>query len=102
MFELQRRERAVLVAAEPGERDDGADIAPEGGERSRLGGDVEVAWLDADGPAILDVPVSRMELVMPPRIEAGQVASTALFGFKAVLNGRASEVVSLLRDNFLR
>ena len=59
-------------------------------------------WLAADGPALLDVRVNRMELVMPPKVEAGQVASTALFGAKAVLDGRAREVVSLLRDNFLR
>ena len=59
-------------------------------------------WLAADGPAILDVRVSAMELVMPPKVEAGQVASTALFGVKAVLDGRMREVVSLLRDNFLR
>ncbi len=60
------------------------------------------AWLAADGPALLDVRVNRMELVMPPEIEAGQVASTALFGLKAVLDGRGKEVVSLLRDNFLK
>ena len=59
-------------------------------------------WLACDGPAVLDVSVSRMELVMPPEIEAGQVASTALFGIKAVLNGRTDEVISLLRDNFTR
>ncbi|TMV67312.1 ubiquinone-dependent pyruvate dehydrogenase, partial [Thioclava sp. BHET1] len=59
-------------------------------------------WLAEPGPALLDVRVSRMELVMPPKIEAGQVASTALFGAKAMLSGRSSEVVSLLRDNFLR
>ena len=60
------------------------------------------AWLMEDGPALLDVKVNRMELVMPPEIEAGQVASTALFGIKAVLDGRGKEVVSLLRDNFLK
>lgn len=59
-------------------------------------------WLRCEGPAILDVKVNRMELVMPPKIEAGQVASTALFGVKAVLNGRTDEVVSLLRDNFIK
>ncbi|EBA08624.1 ubiquinone-dependent pyruvate dehydrogenase [Sagittula stellata] len=59
-------------------------------------------WLAADGPAVLDVRVNRVELVMPPKVEAGQVASTALFGMKAVLDGRAREVISLLRDNFLR
>ncbi len=60
------------------------------------------AWLAEPGPALLDVPVSRMELVMPPEIHAGQVMSTALFGIKAVLDGRGKEVVALLRDNFLR
>jgi len=59
-------------------------------------------WLAHDGPAMLDVRVNRMELVMPPQVEAGQVASTALFGVKAVLNGRTNELVSLLRDNFLK
>lgn len=60
------------------------------------------SWLAADGPALLDVKVNRVELVMPPKVTAGQVASTAMFGMKAVLDGRAGEVVSLLRDNFLR
>jgi pyruvate dehydrogenase (quinone) len=59
-------------------------------------------FLAHDGPALLDVKVSRMELIMPPKVEFGQVASTALFGAKAVLNGRTDEVISLLRDNFLR
>lgn len=59
-------------------------------------------WLAVDGPALLDVPVNRVELVMPPRIELSQVASTAMFGIKAVLDGRSGEVVDLLRNNFLR
>ena len=59
-------------------------------------------WLATDKPALLDVRVSRMELVMPPKIEASQVMSTAMFGIKAVLNGRTDEVVSLIRDNFVR
>lgn len=60
------------------------------------------AWLAADGPALLDVAVNRMELVMPPQIEAKQVASTALFGAKAVLNGRADELIDLLKNNFMK
>lgn len=60
------------------------------------------AWLRHDGPALLDVKVNQMELVMPPRIEASQVAGTALFGVKAVFDGRTREVVDLLRNNFLR
>lgn len=60
------------------------------------------AWLRHDGPALLDVKVNQMELVMPPKIEASQVAGTALFGVKAVLDGRTKEVVDLVRNNFLR
>ncbi|MDG6078062.1 ubiquinone-dependent pyruvate dehydrogenase [Erythrobacter litoralis] len=60
------------------------------------------AWLRHDGPALLDVKVNQMELVMPPKIEASQVAATALFGVKAVLDGRTGEVVDLLKNNFLR
>lgn len=60
------------------------------------------AWLEHKGPALLEVKVNRMELVMPPKIEANQVASTALFGMKAVLNGRSDEVVSLIKDNFIK
>jgi pyruvate dehydrogenase (quinone) len=82
-----------------------AEVCGLKGWRVENANDLEEAmtqWLAADGPAILDVRVNRMELVMPPKVKAGQVASTTLFGVKAVLDGRAREVVSLLRDNFLR
>ncbi|KID12438.1 thiamine pyrophosphate-dependent enzyme [Ponticoccus alexandrii] len=82
-----------------------AEVCGLKGWRVENADDLETAmteWLAADGPAILDVCTNEMELVMPPKVEAGQVASTALFGIKAVLSGRTREVVSLLRDNFLR
>lgn len=53
-----------------------------------------------DGPGILDVKVNRIELVMPPHVEVGQVASTALYSTKAVLSGRMGEVVDMMRTNF--
>jgi pyruvate dehydrogenase (quinone) len=53
-----------------------------------------------DGPGILDVKVNRMELVMPPHIEFGQVALTGLYSAKAVLSGRMGEVVDMVRTNF--
>ncbi len=64
--------------------------------------DAVSAWLAEPGPALLSVKVSRMEMVMPPRVEAGQVKGMTLFGLKAVFNGRLDEVYSLLRDNFWR
>ncbi|MCM2129475.1 thiamine pyrophosphate-dependent enzyme [Larsenimonas rhizosphaerae] len=58
--------------------------------------------LDHDGPGILDVKVNRMELVMPPKVEPGQVASTALYSTKAILNGRMDDVLDLVNSNFLK
>jgi len=75
------------------------------GRRVEKAGDLDLAmseWLADDGPSLLDVAVSRMELVMPPKVEPSQIGSTALFGIKAVLDGRGEEVVKLLRDNLLR
>ncbi|MES9025175.1 thiamine pyrophosphate-dependent enzyme [Stenotrophomonas sp. BSUC-16] len=59
-------------------------------------------FLSQRGPALLDVHTSRAELVMPPQIEAKQVAGTALYAAKAVLNGRFDDVKHLLVDNFLK
>lgn len=56
--------------------------------------------LAQSGPALLDVRVNRYELVMPPKIEPGQVLHTALYSAKAVLAGRGRDVEELLRSNF--
>jgi pyruvate dehydrogenase (quinone) len=66
--------------------------------------DVEGAvaeWLAAPGPALLDVVTDRFELVMPPKIEASQVFGTALYSAKGMLGGRASDVLGLIKENFL-
>lgn len=57
-------------------------------------------FLAQEGPAILDVPTNRMELVIPPNIAAGMVTSTAKYSAKAALSGRMGDVVDLLRNNF--
>jgi pyruvate dehydrogenase (quinone) len=56
-------------------------------------------WLAQPGPALLDVVVSRLELVMPSHIEPGQVFGTALYSVKALLGGRAGDVWDLAVDN---
>nr|WP_281504062.1 MULTISPECIES: thiamine pyrophosphate-dependent enzyme [Chromohalobacter] len=61
-----------------------------------------IEWLAHEGPALLDVKVNRMELVMPPKVAAGEVASTALYSTKAVLNGRMEDVVDLVKSNFFK
>ena len=60
------------------------------------------AFLAHPGPALLDVKVNQMELVMPPAIEIGQAASTALYGAKAILSGRISDVLELAETNLVR
>jgi pyruvate dehydrogenase (quinone) len=60
-----------------------------------------IAFLAHPGPALLDVKVNRMELVMPAQVEASQVFGMALYSVKAVLGGRASDVVELLKSNFM-
>ncbi|WP_447527960.1 thiamine pyrophosphate-dependent enzyme [Vreelandella sp. TE19] len=59
-------------------------------------------WLNQPGPALLDVMTNPMELVMPPKVAAGQVGATALYSAKAVLSGRMDEVVHLVKSNFLK
>jgi pyruvate dehydrogenase (quinone) len=56
------------------------------------------AWLKTPGPALLDVLVPRSELVMPPKIDVSQVLGTALYSAKAILAGRAGEVIDLAKD----
>jgi pyruvate dehydrogenase (quinone) len=55
-----------------------------------------------DGPALLDVVTSRQELAMPPRTELAQAEGFSMWVMKAVLNGRADEVIELARTNLGR
>ncbi len=61
------------------------------------------AWLAEPGPALLDVVTVRDELVMPPKIETGQVFGMALYSAKGILSGteRAKSVVKMLTDAVL-
>jgi pyruvate dehydrogenase (quinone) len=54
------------------------------------------------GPALLDVMTSPQELAMPPKIGLDQAYGLSLFMLKAVLSGRGSEVVELVKTNILR
>ncbi len=64
--------------------------------------DTMARWLAHDGPALLAVKVNRVELVMPPKLEARQVGGSMLFGVRAVLDGRFRELLEVARDNLLR
>ena len=58
--------------------------------------------LKYNGPALVEVLVSRQELSMPPTITYEQAKGFSLFMMKAVLSGRGDEVIDLARINLLR
>jgi pyruvate dehydrogenase (quinone) len=55
-----------------------------------------------DGPALVEVIVSRQELSMPPTISAEQALGFGLYMIRAVMNGRGDEVIDLARTNIFR
>ena len=58
--------------------------------------------LSFDGPALVEIPVPRQELSMPPTITYEQAKGFSLFMLRAVLNGRADEVIDLAKVNVFR
>nr|WP_315596178.1 ubiquinone-dependent pyruvate dehydrogenase [uncultured Cupriavidus sp.] len=55
-----------------------------------------------DGPALIDVVTNTQELAMPPALKAEQIKGFSLWALKAVMNGRADELVELAKTNLLR
>jgi len=58
--------------------------------------------LEHDGPALLDVVSARQELVMPPTATLDEAHKFGLFMLKAVLDGRAGQLIDLAKVNVLR
>ncbi|HVY16792.1 MAG TPA: ubiquinone-dependent pyruvate dehydrogenase [Rhodopila sp.] len=66
---------------------------------------LEAALTDAfrhPGPVLVDVVSARQELVMPPKTSFQDARNFGLFLLKAVMNGRATQVVDLARVNLQR
>jgi pyruvate dehydrogenase (quinone) len=57
-------------------------------------------WLAQPGPALLNVKVAPMELVMPPFTAIGPAYGMALYSMKAVLHGKAGDVFEMIGENF--
>jgi pyruvate dehydrogenase (quinone) len=58
--------------------------------------------LSHKGPALLDVVSARQELVMPPTTTFGEAHKFGVFMLKAVLDGRAAELIDLAKVNLTR
>lgn len=51
------------------------------------------------GPALVDVVINNMELIIPPAITAEQVKGFGLFMLKALMNGQGDKAVELIKSN---
>ena len=60
------------------------------------------AALAHDGPVLIDAVVNRTELAMPPSITLEMAKGFSLYMVKAVMNGRADEVIDLGASNLWR
>ncbi|EGY02681.1 thiamine pyrophosphate protein central region [Nitrospirillum viridazoti Y2] len=59
------------------------------------------SWLAHPGPALLNVKVEGMTLVMPPVIEFGPAYGMALYSARAILGGQSQDVIEMIQENFL-
>jgi pyruvate dehydrogenase (quinone) len=58
--------------------------------------------LSHNGPALIDVVTARQELVMPPTTTFAEAHHFGVFMMKAVLDGRAGELIDLAKVNLTR
>jgi pyruvate dehydrogenase (quinone) len=57
-------------------------------------------WLAVSGPALLNVKLAPMELVMPPFIAKEAAYGMALYSVRAVLHGQAGDLFEMIQENF--
>ncbi|MYR05385.1 ubiquinone-dependent pyruvate dehydrogenase [Gordonia sp. SID5947] len=60
------------------------------------------AFLEHDGPALLDVVTARQELSIPPTVTAAQAKGFTLYALRTVMSGRGDELVDLAETNVFR
>jgi pyruvate dehydrogenase (quinone) len=60
------------------------------------------AALAHNGPVLVDAVVNRMELAMPPKVNAEMARGFSMYMLKAVLDGRATDLIELARSNLVR
>jgi pyruvate dehydrogenase (quinone) len=71
-------------------------------EKSNDVDDGIAAALAHDGPVLVDAVVNRTELAMPPSITVDMAKGFTLYMVKAVMSGRADEILDLATSNLWR
>ena len=75
------------------------------GIRLEQAGEVDsakAAALAHDGPVLVDAVVHRTELAMPPAVTIEMAKGFSLYMVKAIIGGRADEIIDLARTNLWR
>jgi pyruvate dehydrogenase (quinone) len=54
------------------------------------------------GPALVDAVVNRQELAIPPKVTSDMAKGFTLYMVKAVMSGRADEIIDLAASNLWR
>ncbi|UNM95824.1 thiamine pyrophosphate-dependent enzyme [Ignatzschineria rhizosphaerae] len=60
------------------------------------------AFLAHEGPAILDVHTSRLELIFPPHATPSNFENMSLYAAKSMIGGEGGTFFEMLKDNFLK
>jgi pyruvate dehydrogenase (quinone) len=60
------------------------------------------AALAHDGPVLVDAVVNRTELAMPPSITVEMAKGFTLYMVKAIMSGRADQIIDLAKTNLWR
>lgn len=107
-IELEQKSSGFLNAGTEFENPNFAAMAEAAGIRCiRLEdpADVEAGIAGAlahDGPVLVDAVVNRTELAMPPSITVEMAKGFTLYMVKAILSGKADEVIDLATTNLWR
>ncbi len=75
------------------------------GIRVEKSGDLAAALKEAfshPGPVVVDVVSERQELIMPPKTTFAEAQGFGFFMLKAVLDGRAKQLIDLAKVNLIR
>ena len=75
------------------------------GQRVERPQDLRSALIEAfnhDGPALVDVVSTRQELILPPKATLAEATHFSMFMLKAVLDGRAKQIIDLAKVNLTR
>jgi pyruvate dehydrogenase (quinone) len=103
--ELEMKAAGIVTYGTDLDNPDFAGIAQATGLLARRvdkADDLEDALAEAfahDGPALVDVRVSRHELSLPPKLTYGQIKGFTLYATRTILSGQGTELVELAKAN---